>query len=471
MPAAGRTPSSTPLERYNAKRDFKITSEPGPVRTKPGKQLSFVIQKHDATRLHYDFRLELDGVLLSWAVPKGPSFDPKERRLAVHVEDHPVAYGTFEGTIPKGQYGAGTVIVWDNGSWEPVGDPQAGMKAGKLVFRLHGKKLAGLWELVKIAKPGERQEPWLLFKKHDEWERPHADYDVVGALPDSVIAHPLKPLDGGPVASIQRAGKVAAATLEAGKASAMAATATPTKARSKRGPAPNGARPRPGQASAFDASALDGARKAALPETLSPQLATLAKAAPMHGDWLYEIKFDGYRLLTRIAHGQAVIFTRGGHDWTHKMQPLADELATLGIDSAWLDGEAVVLDAAGLPHFNLLQNALDSKRSSAAIVYYVFDAPFLNGLDLRRVLLWSRRAVLKAAFAGKDNDRVHFSEAFDIPPAQMLDAACRMGLEGVMAKRRDSTYVSGRTEHWLKLKCSLRQEFVVIGFTDRSGSG
>ena len=468
MPAAGRTPSSTPLERYNAKRDFKITSEPGPVRTKPGKQLSFVIQKHDATRLHYDFRLELDGVLLSWAVPKGPSFDPKERRLAVHVEDHPVAYGTFEGTIPKGQYGAGTVIVWDNGSWEPVGDPQAGIKAGKLVFRLHGKKLAGLWELVKIAKPGERQEPWLLFKKHDEWERPHADYDVVGALPDSVIAHPLKPLDGGPVASIRRAGKVAAATLEAGEASAMAATATPTKARSKRDLAPNGARPRPGQASAFDASALDGARKAVLPETLSPQLATLAKAAPAHGDWLYEIKFDGYRLLTRIAHGQAVIFTRGGHDWTHKMQPLADELATLGIDSAWLDGEAVVLDAAGLPHFNLLQNALDSKRSSAAIVYYVFDAPFLNGQDLREVPLHARRALLKQVIEAHPGDRVRFSDDFPADAAKVLETACSLKLEGVIAKRRDGFYTSSRSTDWLKLKCQARQEFVIGGFSDRS---
>ncbi len=275
--------ADAPLARYGAKRDFKITSEPGPLRTKPGKQLAFVIQKHDATRLHYDFRLELDGVLMSWAVPKGPSFDPKEKRLAVHVEDHPVAYGGFEGTIPPGQYGAGTVLVWDNGTWEPVGDPRAGMKAGKLVFRLRGQKLAGLWELVKIAKPGERQEPWLLFKKHDGWERPHADYDVVSALPDSVIAHPLKPLDGGPVAAIRRAGRTAAAALEAGEASAVAATEAEEKTTRK---------PRkPAKAPAFDPLALDGAKKSALPEKLSPQLATLAKEAPTHGDWLYEIKY------------------------------------------------------------------------------------------------------------------------------------------------------------------------------------
>jgi bifunctional non-homologous end joining protein LigD len=448
----------TPLARYQAKRDFTITSEPGPVRATGGEQLSFVIQKHDATRLHYDFRLELDGVLLSWAVPKGPSFDPKERRLAVHVEDHPVAYGTFEGTIPAGQYGAGTVLVWDHGTWEPVGDPRAGMKAGKLVFRLRGQKLAGLWELVKIAKPGERQEPWLLFKKHDEWERRHADYDVVSALPDSVIAHPLKPLDGGPVASIRRAGKVGAATLEAGEASATAATAKPAKA------APR-AKPR---ACAFDAGALEGAKKAALPETLSPQLATLAKSAPTHGDWLYEIKFDGYRLLTRIEKGRATLFTRGGHDWTHKMQPLADELATLGMASGWLDGEAVVLDADGLPHFNLLQNALDSKRSSEAIVYYVFDAPFLDGQDLRGVPLHARRALLKQVIEAHAGDRVRFSDDFPADAAQVLETACSLHLEGVIAKRRDGLYTSARSTDWLKLKCQARQEFVIGGFSDRS---
>ena len=436
MATAPRTSTPSPLARYRAKRDFKITSEPGPVRARPGKQLSFVIQKHDATRLHYDFRLELDGVLLSWAIPKGPSFDPKERRLAVHVEDHPVAYGSFEGTIPQGQYGAGTVIVWDHGTWEPVGDPRAGMKAGKLVFRLHGQKLAGLWELVKIAKPGERQEPWLLFKKHDEWERPHADYDVVGERPDSVIAHPLKPLDAAPAAK-------------------AAAPARKTKAAKAAAPA-------------VDPASLEGARKAALPETLSPQLATLAKSPPTHGDWLYEIKFDGYRLLTRIARGKATIFTRGGHDWTHKMQPLADELATLGLASGWLDGEAVVLDADGLPHFNLLQNALDSKRGSEALVYYVFDAPFLDGQDLREVPLHARRALLKQVIAAHAGDRVRFSDDFPADASQVLETACSLKLEGVIAKRRDGFYTSSRSTDWLKLKCQARQEFVIGGFSDRS---
>jgi len=476
---------AAPLARYKAKRDFTITSEPGPVAVRPGKQLSFVIQKHDATRLHYDFRLELDGVLLSWAVPKGPSFDPKEKRLAVHVEDHPVAYGSFEGTIPPGQYGAGNVLVWDRGTWEPVGDARAGMKAGKLVFRLHGQKLAGLWELVRIAKPSERQEPWLLFKKHDEWERPHADYDVVNALPDSVIAKPLEPLDGAPAKPTPRASRAAAGALEAGEASAVAATAqapakapakaprkaatkAPTKAVAKApAKAPAKRRSTKASASAFDASALEGARRAALPETLSPQLATLAKSAPTHGDWLYEIKFDGYRLMTRIADGRASIITRGGHDWTDKLQPLADELAQLGIDNAWLDGEAVVLDANGLPHFNLLQNALDARRSGT-IVYYVFDAPFIDGIDLREVPLHARRALLKQVIESHDGDRVRFSDDFPADAAQVLETACSLQLEGVIAKRRDGLYTSSRSTDWLKLKCQARQEFVIGGFSDRS---
>jgi len=181
-----------PLQRYRQKRNFNVTSEPtGAASTQPAEALSFVIQKHWASRLHYDFRLEFDGVLLSWAVPKGPSFDPKKMQMAIHVEDHPLDYASFEGTIPKKQYGAGTVIVWDRGTWEPVGDPRRGMAEGKLVFRLHGEKLAGLWELVRIAKPDDKQDPWMLFKKKDEWARPGEEYDVITALPDSVVAHPL----------------------------------------------------------------------------------------------------------------------------------------------------------------------------------------------------------------------------------------------------------------------------------------
>lgn len=191
--------ADVPLSTYNAKRDFQVTSEPAGKASigtsHKSKSLAYVIQKHWASRLHYDFRLELDGVLLSWAVPKGPSYDPTEKRMAVHVEDHPIGYGSFEGAIPSKQYGAGTVIVWDRGTWEPIGEPREGMNEGKLVFKLHGEKLAGLWELVRISKPGDKQDQWMLFKKRDAWARPRADYDVVTALPDSVVEKPLGPLE------------------------------------------------------------------------------------------------------------------------------------------------------------------------------------------------------------------------------------------------------------------------------------
>jgi len=469
-PTARSTPArarprakDAPLAQYDARRDFSITSEPGPVASRSSARLAYVIQKHDATRLHYDFRLELDGVLLSWAVPKGPSFDPKDKRLAVHVEDHPVAYGSFEGTIPKGQYGAGTVIVWDRGTWEPVGDPRAGMKAGKLAFRLHGQKLAGLWELVRLNKPGERQQPWLLFKKTDEWARPHDEYDVVSALPDSVIENPLKPLDppaSGRSTAARAAAEKAAATIAAASASAAGKRAQRSKAAAPdaKAAATDGT---------MDPASLPGAVRRALPATLAPQLATLSKAMPGAGDWIYEIKFDGYRLLARVDKGKARILTRRGLDWTPRFQAIARELETLGIDSGWLDGEAVVLDAQGRPHFNALQNALDASRSDA-IVYYLFDAPFVNGIDLRQVPLHLRRALLRQVVAGHRGERVRFSEDFPADAAQVLQTACDMELEGVIAKRRDGAYTSERSTDWLKLKCQSRQEFVIAGFSDRS---
>jgi len=419
-----------PLSRYRQKRNFDVTSEPSGAHAARGtddRALSFVVQKHWASRLHYDFRLELDGALLSWAVPKGPSFDPSKMQMAIHVEDHPLDYASFEGTIPPRQYGAGTVIVWDRGTWQPEGDPREGMEKGKLVFRLHGEKLAGWWELVRIAKKGDKQDRWMLFKKKDAWARPVAEYDVITALPDSVVAHPL-----GPVEEREPRGSAAAAS------------------------------PGPG---AIDLSA---ALRAALPERLEPQLATLVESAPA-GEWIVETKFDGYRLMARIEHGAARLVTRGGHDWTGKMKPLAAAIESLGIGSAWLDGEIVVLGAHGVPDFNALQNAIDNARSEA-IEYFVFDLPFHDGNDLRKVPLASRRALLASLLASRASERVRLSQAFPATPAQMLEAARQMQLEGIVVKRPDAPYVSQRTETWLKIKCSLRQEFVVCGFTDRSGA-
>lgn len=422
--AARSNAKREPLGRYAAKRNFARTPEPRhDAPAVPGNR--FVIQKHWASRLHYDFRLEHAGVLWSWAVPKGPSFDPKAKRMAIHVEDHPVSYGGFEGTIPPKQYGAGRVIVWDDGRWEPVGDPDAGMADGKIVFRLHGQKLAGLWELVRISKPGDRQDQWMLFKKRDAWARPQAEYDVLQALPDSVVEHPLGPIEE----------------------------------REPREP--------PAQADA--APDFSGATKAALPAKLEPQLATAASAAPA-GDWIVETKFDGYRMLARIERGQVRLFTRNGHDWTDKLGPVAKALARLPLESGWLDGELVVLDERGLPSFNRLQNALDARRNKD-IIYFLFDLPFVDGLDLRAVPLRSRRTRLAELMAQADGDGpLRYSTDFPATPAQMLAAVCQMGLEGVMAKRAQAPYASGRSEAWLKLKCRLRQEFVVVGFTDRANS-
>jgi bifunctional non-homologous end joining protein LigD len=406
-----REPQQDPLARYWSKRNFAVTSEPRGDVAASGTELAFVVQKHHASRLHYDFRLEWGGVMLSWAVPKGPSFDPKDMRIAIHVEDHPLSYNRFEGTIPRGQYGAGTVIVWDHGTWAPAVDPRQGLKDGKLVFALHGHKLVGLWEMVRIAKPGDKQEAWLLFKKRDRHARSRSEYDVVSALPDSVIAKPLK-----------------ATTNSAG----------PT-----------------------------GAVKAPIPATLAPQLASLASAAPTSGAWAYEIKLDGYRLMARIDNGQARLITRGGHDWSAKMPALVKAVQSLGLQSAWLDGEIVVMGKDGRPEFNALQNAFDRSRTEA-IDYFLFDLPYFEGHDLRATPLVQRRQLLKQLLEEHPREHLRFSADFDADAALILESARRMGLEGVIAKRKDAPYESRRTETWLKLKNKLRQEFVVAGYTDRS---
>lgn len=420
---AAAAPAEAPLARYNAKRDFGKTAEPaGTLAPAGGELLQFVIQKHWASHLHYDFRLELDGVMLSWAVPKGPSFDPAVKALAIHVEDHPVSYNRFEGEIPKGQYGGGTVIIWDRGHWSPVGDARAGLAKGKLVFSLDGQKLAGLWELVRISKASDKkQNQWLLFKKRDAWARPRSEYDVLTALPDSVVQKPL------------------------GQAAQREA---------RQAPEPE---PEP------------GARKAKLPATLAPQLATLVSAVP-EGHWIVESKFDGYRVLVRIDGDDIRIFTRNGNDWTDKLKPLAKAVAALGVTCAWLDGEIAVLDDAGVPNVHRLQNAIDHRTRAKDIVLFAFDLPFLGDSDLRALPLHARRTLLQQLLDGREGPNLRFSPVLDAPPGELLSAACKLGLEGVMVKQADAPYVSGRSETWLKLKCQLRQEFAVIGFTLRSGA-
>jgi bifunctional non-homologous end joining protein LigD len=415
--------ANDPLERYRSKRNFGATPEPKGDLAPMGERLAFVVQKHAASRLHYDFRLELDGVMLSWAVPKGPSYDPADKRMAVRVEDHPMSYNTFEGTIPKGQYGAGTVIIWDRGIWAPVGDPRAGLSNGKLVFGLHGHKLSGLWELVRIGKPGDRQIAWLLFKKHDAFERSKAEYDVVTALPDSVagLAEPPEASSGARAPAVE----------------------------------PMPGTPRAGV-------------EASLPIRLAPQLATSSTGVTRDGEWLFEIKFDGYRLMTRIEDGVPRLITRGGHDWSKKMPRLVAELKALALDTAWLDGEIVVLGANGTPDFNALQSAFD-RSAAEQIIYFLFDVPFFEGRDLRPLALRDRRQLLQTFLKNHPSDHLRFSESFEADPASILESARQLSLEGVMAKRADAPYVSERTLTWLKLKIAQRQEFVVGGFTDRNG--
>ncbi|BCG25228.1 multifunctional non-homologous end joining protein LigD [Pseudomonas tohonis] len=427
------------LDEYNRKRDFTATPEPSgnsnarKRRSPAAHALQFCIQKHDATRLHYDFRLELDGTLKSWAVPKGPSLDPKSRRLAVHVEDHPLDYATFEGNIPEGHYGAGDVIVWDRGVWIPIGDPAEGYRKGKLKFELEGEKLSGTWNLVRTHIEG-KQEQWFLIKSNDAAARPASDYDIVKALPDSVLSDRT-------IVPKKRSGKVA----EPKPAKTVSSRTTKNKS-----------------------VTLKGARTAPLPETLKPQLATLVESVP-EGDWLYEIKFDGYRIMARIDDGAVRLFTRNGHDWTSKMPRQAEALASLGLESAWLDGEVIVANEDGVPDFQALQNAFDS-GSSGNIVFYAFDMPYLNGMDLRDVPLEQRRSALAQVMERSEDEVLRYSEDFAESAETMLNSACQMHLEGLIGKLAGSPYVSRRSSTWIKLKCKHRQEFVVVGYTEPKGS-
>ena len=432
--------SSKTLDDYNRMRDFAATPEPAAKRSrrsaKTAHALQFCIQKHDASRLHYDFRLELDGALKSWAVPKGPSLDPKAKRLAVHVEDHPLDYATFEGNIPEGHYGAGDVIVWDRGVWIPQGDPHEAYEKGRLKFELQGEKLSGLWNLVRTHMPG-KQEQWFLIKHQDQAARPESEYDVVQAEPDSVLSdRTLVP---------RQRGKAAAKAVK-----------QPEKPAQPKSP------------KRTSKTTLRGAVAGPLPETLKPELATLVDSAP-DGEWLYEIKFDGYRVMARIENGDVRLLTRNGHDWTHKLPRQAEALAALGLESAWLDGEMVVANEQGVPDFQALQNAFEA-GSSGKIAYYLFDMPYLNGMDLRKVPVQERRAALAAVLEPNKSPLLRFSDAFEETPEALLNSACQMQMEGLIGKRVGSAYVSKRSNNWIKLKCKNRQEFVVVGFSDPKGA-
>ena len=339
------------LKTYKAKRNFAITPEPAEGGQQGGEALTFVIQKHWASRLHYDFRLELDGVMMSWAVPKGPSYDTHDKRMAVHVEDHPISYNDFEGTIPEKQYGAGKVIIWDKGYWKPLDDPRKALAAGNLKFELTGHKMHGKWVLVRMKGKGEKQEPWLLIKEKDDYARPAEEFSVIDEMPDSVKALPL-PGSASPMPAKVEKGAAKVAAPKAGGSKAATSKASSSK-------------------SATSKAAAASAPEADLPETLTPKLATLVDAPPSSPeDWLFEIKFDGYRMLTRVDGTDVRLVTRNGNDWTHKMRPLHDAIVKMKLPSGWYDGEIVVHDEEGRPDFGLLQNAFDEDHPGE-MVYFV----------------------------------------------------------------------------------------------------
>jgi bifunctional non-homologous end joining protein LigD len=409
MPRAAKSDS---LATYRAKRRFGETAEPRGV--KPGKAAGqkYLIQKHDARRLHYDFRLELDGVLLSWAVTRGPSYSTKDRRLAVRTEDHPLEYGGFEGTIPKGNYGGGTVMLWDTGTWEPLGDPHEGVARGKLVFLLHGERLRGRWGLIRMQpREKEKNENWLLIKENDEYA--NTNPDLLEDSNTSVVSH----RDLGEIA----AGGSAEWRIGSGK----------------------------------------------LPGFRPPMLATLVDEPPAGGDWRFEIKFDGYRAQI-AAHGKNVkIYTRSGLDWTEKFLGIAKAAAALNLDGALLDGEITVLDSAGRSDFGALVAALEAGQGS--LTCFVFDLLELAGEDLTGQALTARKAALKQLLGkAKPNAAIQYSE--DFAPtgkdggAKLLHTACERGLEGLIAKRADAAYRPGRQASWLKIKCRHEQEFLILGF-------
>ncbi|HEX6795917.1 MAG TPA: DNA ligase D [Casimicrobiaceae bacterium] len=431
------------LELYRKKRNFKTTPEPaGRVRRSPAHDRVFVIQKHAASHLHYDFRLELNGVLLSWAVPKGPSLDPHDKRLAMHVEDHPIEYGGFEGVIPPKQYGSGTVMLWDRGTWEPVRDAEASYAQGKLKFELHGEKLHGGWMLVKShgGKYGG-DKSWLLIKENDAYARSGVDARIVDAEPDSVASG--RSLD--------------------------AIAADPDRVwhsnKSVEENVRNGAvrRPKPSLAP----GKVQGARKAPIPETIDAELATLVDRPPSGDEWLHEIKFDGYRMLSRVAKGECRIVSRNGKDWTASFPTIVDALRRLPVTNAWIDGEIVVMDAKGQTSFQALQNVL-SDGASAKLVYCVFDLPYLNGYDLRDAPLSARKALL-AKLVG-DGTLIRYSDHVQGNGDAFFGEACKVGLEGIVSKRADSRYVGARGRDWQKIKCGMRQEFVIGGYTDPQGA-
>ena len=430
------------LEAYTAKRDFSRTPEPPP---KPAAKAApkskraparhaFVVQRHAARRLHYDLRLELDGTLKSWAVTRGPTLTAGEKRLAVRTEDHPLEYLKFEGNIPKSEYGGGTMIVWDRGTWTPELDPQFGLAKGHLAFTLDGSRLKGKWHLVRIRpKPGEKTEPWLLFKSEDEFARKPGDPEIT----DEEATSALSGLTSEEIA--------AKGTVRVDHA------ARTQEKRARKSPLP-------------DVGKVRGARKKLLPAFVEPSLASPCPKPPSGPKWVHEIKHDGYRIQARLDGGKVKLLTRKNLDWTERFGAIANALEEVRVGSALVDGEIVVEEQNGLSTFNGLQQDLKSGRQDR-MRYHAFDLLYCDGYDLAPAALVDRKRLLEHVLAELPaGSPVRFSEHLDTDGPTMFEHAGRLGLEGIISKRRDLPYRSGRTDDWLKSMCVARGEFLILGY-------
>lgn len=419
------------LTLYNRKRDFTKTAEPAGKIARADTH-RFLVQKHDATRLHYDFRLEWGGVLKSWAVTRGPSPNPEDKRLAVETEDHPLEYANFEGTIPAGEYGGGTVMLWDEGTWQPDGNPEAAYRKGHLRFTLSGKRMKGRWHLVRMApRKKESRVNWLLVKEDDAFAAPQNGEDWVNAYDTSI-----------------RTRRTMAAIAGSG-------ASWPEVKRARRN----------GRAVAVPAAAP----KASMPDFIAPELAELHAEPPASGGWLHEIKLDGYRIQAHRSAEGLILYSRNGLNWTARFPTIAYGLEGLAAETAVLDGEVVVHNPRGASDFSALQHYLKGEDASAAPVYYVFDLLHLDGRDLRPLPLAERKALLKTLLDRlPEGTGIRYSEHLESKGGTVLDRACALSLEGIISKRADAPYRSGRSGQWVKSKCARRQEMVIGGYTHPS---
>ena len=475
------------LELYRKKRKFGVTAEP---RGRKGRRDGnrYVIQKHAARRLHYDLRLELDGVMKSWAVTRGPSLDPGEKRLAVQVEDHPIEYNSFEGTIPQGEYGGGTVMIWDRGQWIPEGDPHKGYAKGHLDFVLEGRKLRGRWHLVRMrGRDRDRHENWLLIKGRDDEARSGRRGDILeeellsvasGRSMDEIAAGKgKKRVWHSNRSAIRSAADARPQTQREFRAELQAQSKSRLKTREQRSSAKptahkSAAKRKSTAKAAMSVAARRSAepvrsnrRRSGLPDFVLPSLATLHSTPPDGTEWIHEIKFDGYRIESRLDHGKVRLLTRKQLDWTHRFQRIAKAVAALPADTALLDGELVVENENGISSFSLLQTDLKDGRENR-FVYWIFDLLHLDGRNFTNEPLTVRKAALRGLLKNQPrNGPLRYTEDFEERGSTIFKHSCELGLEGIVSKLRDAPYRSGRSENFIKTKCHNAQEFVVAGFT------